>query len=130
MKNKFKKLIKLTFFIIFNVINILIFIGSILAGFIAFAYGMTYSMSVTTEIIHLSYIIFSIILQIYLTIILIRNCIKYKNKTNVNIVFYMMLLYIINITNFLLYTVNFQSYLIFTIFYIVYFIAKERKVNS
>ena len=137
MKNNLVKWIRIFLLIILSIINIgiLIFsiyfiIISIFFIFIGVLYGLLEYMSSRTFNIYILCIIFNIILEIYLTISLIRSLIKYKEKGNISSFFFIMLLFATNVTSTVLITktglitTNIQTFHILTIFYIIYFIVK------
>ena len=152
MKNNLIKWIRIFLLIILNIVNIgllivsiYFFIGfiyllipSILWGIFIAGYGELFeSNMISTIVMYPLCIIFTVILEIYLTVPLIKSLIKRKDKGNINSFFYIMLLFIINttsITSTLLATTaglsiisSIQNVRILGIFYFIYFIVKERK---
>ncbi len=152
MKNNLIKWIRIFLLIILNIVNIgllivsiYFFIGfiyllipSILWGIFIAGYGELFeSNMISTIVMYPLCIIFTVILEIYLTVPLIKILIKRKDKGNINSFFYIMLLFIINttsITSTLLATTaglsiisSIQNVRILGIFYFIYFIVKERK---
>ena len=152
MKNNLIKWIRIFLLIILNIVNIgllivsiYFFIGfiyllipSILWGIFIAGYGELFeSNMISTIVMYPLCIIFTVILEIYLTVPLIKSLIKRKDKGNINSFFYIMLLFIINttsITSTLLATTaglsiisSIQNVRIIGIFYFIYFIVKERK---
>ena len=152
MKNNLIKWIRIFLLIILSIVNIgllivsiYFFIGfiyllipSILWGIFIAGYGELFeSNMISTIVMYPLCIIFTVILEIYLTVPLIKSLIKRKDKGNINSFFYIMLLFIINttsITSTLLATTaglsiisSIQNVRILGIFYFIYFIVKERK---
>ncbi len=134
MKNNLVKWIRIFLLIILSIVNIRLyifsirlFIYSIFLGFYGAAYGTLEAMSKATFIMCAIGIIFTVILGLNLIITLMKNWIHYKEKNKISSFFYIMLLFIINITTTLLGLLNIGFLRILIIFYVIYFIVKERK---